>query len=687
MSFLNPWMWLFAAGLAVPILIHLTRNPSSRSVLFPSLFFLRRLPIRQRRRRRIQHPWLLLLRCLVILLLVAAFAGPVWIGPSRALPLTRPPHNHLLVVDVSHSMAIPPVQTRLREELDKILDGVGPADRVAAVAFADQARIVKTWESPEAALSSVPEEWIRPGFAATRLDEALRVAVELAKEANQPTGTIYVLSDFQQSGRLPPPADHPLPAGWSVVPIDVGLETRNLYIEEVRVEAELFEGVAVPPLQVKVRATGRSQSAGDTEPVEGTLVLFLDDRKAQELPYRLDASGEGTVQVPGFRLTQELVRGRLELRSAIPDALETDNRFYFVVRRSQPFEILIVGPAGREGASMLQTALSAGGNLPYRVRRTGQADLGETTRVIVWYDQPAAPGREVLQWVQEGGCLVVVLGPATLPARWTAAPEIPSPGERLYVRDADRAFATLTWRDPTHPFSSRLAGAESRALETVEFFAFRALSLTGGDRVILRSGTLPVLVERPWGEGRIVVFATTADPRWNDFPLRAGFVPFWQELVEYAAGRPRQRPYYRVGERVGPHLAAVPEGLEDSWSLVGPDGAVARGNDPAVVLEKPGYYEVRFKGGTSWIAANLPAAESDLTPAPPALLEAWRIGNRGGEEAPSQPPGDFASPARPWELWWPALAAALLVAVGEIWLANRIGRSRTRARPAWGEES
>ncbi|GAB4238333.1 MAG: hypothetical protein Kow00109_12690 [Acidobacteriota bacterium] len=687
MSFLNPWMWLFAAGLAVPILIHLTRKPSSRSVLFPSLFFLRRLPIRERRRRRIQHPWLLLLRCLVVLLLVAAFAEPVWIGPSQAIPLTRPPHSHLLVVDVSHSMAVPRVQERLREELARILDGIGPADEVAAVVFADRARIVKTWESPDPGLQSVPEEWVRPGFGATRLDEALRVAAELAEEAKRPAGTIYVFSDFQRSGHLPSPADNPLPAGWSVVPIDVGVPARNVYIEDVRVESELFEGVVVPPLLVKLRAGVRGDGAGEEDREQGSLVLFLDDRETQAVPYRMDASGEVGVQVPGFRLTQELVRGRLEIRPERADALATDNRFYFTVRRSEPFDVLVVGSEGREGAGMLETALSAGENLPYRVRREETAALNDATRVVVWYDQTTPPPREVLQWVRQGGCLVLVLGPSANPARWSGTPGVPRPGERLYIRDSERAFATLTWRDPAHPFTARLGEQESRALEAVEFFAFRALELTGEDRVVLRAGELPVLVERPVGAGRILAFASTADPRWNDFPLRGGFVPFWQELVEFGAGRPRLPPYRRVGDSVGAEAALIAAPSPDSWSLVDPDGEIRRGDGAAVALEKPGYHEVRFKGGTSWIAVNLPPSESDLAPAAPALLDAWRIQGRGSGMETDQSPEAAARPARPWELWWSALLLALALAVAEVWLANRIGRSRAPARPAWGEES
>ena len=65
----------------------------------------------------------------------------------------------------------------------------------------------------------------------------------------------------------------------------------------------------------------------------------------------------------------------------------------------------------------------------------------------------------------------------------------------------------------------------------------------------------PALLERREGKGRIVLFASDVDRRWNDFPLHPAFVPFTVEAVRYVSAAPdraRDYPVARVPEGVPP---------------------------------------------------------------------------------------------------------------------------------------
>ena len=59
MTFLAPLFLLGLAGLAIPVLIHLTQREKKTIQYFPSLMFVRRIPYQSVRRRAIRH-WLLL---------------------------------------------------------------------------------------------------------------------------------------------------------------------------------------------------------------------------------------------------------------------------------------------------------------------------------------------------------------------------------------------------------------------------------------------------------------------------------------------------------------------------------------------------------------------------------------------------------------------------------------------------
>jgi hypothetical protein len=84
MVFLNPWFLLGLFAAAIPVLIHLLHVRKLRTVEFSSLRFLKELQKSRLRTLRIRQLLLLLLRTLLIISLVLAFARPAVRGPFFA---------------------------------------------------------------------------------------------------------------------------------------------------------------------------------------------------------------------------------------------------------------------------------------------------------------------------------------------------------------------------------------------------------------------------------------------------------------------------------------------------------------------------------------------------------------------------------------------------------------------------
>ena len=76
MSALAPWFLAGLLTIGVPIFVHLINRTRKTVVEFPSLMFLQKIPYKSVRRQKLRHLLLLALRCLVLVLLVAAFTRP-----------------------------------------------------------------------------------------------------------------------------------------------------------------------------------------------------------------------------------------------------------------------------------------------------------------------------------------------------------------------------------------------------------------------------------------------------------------------------------------------------------------------------------------------------------------------------------------------------------------------------------
>jgi len=250
------------------------------------------------------------------------------------------------------------------------------------------------------------------------------------------------------------------------------------------------------------------------------------------------------------------------------------------------------------------------------------------------------------EFVRKGGGLMMAAGP-----HGQLAPSVLFPGGLGKVRRIPEmeGFAVLSDLDYGHPLFAPFRTARHGDFGAVRVFAYREMDETEGDRVLIRfDDGAPALVERSLGMGKIMICATSFDASWTDLPKRGLFPPFIHQALRYlkdALGE-KERTDFRVGER------PIPE------------------EEP---MRQPGIFQLPTSAGTRPVVVNVETVEGDL-----GIIDLEELGKRLAaleEVEPADPMREIVEEAREIEreqkTWWFLMIGVLVLAVGEMLLANR----------------
>ncbi|HSI09980.1 MAG: BatA domain-containing protein, partial [Rariglobus sp.] len=185
MSFFAPAFLIGLAGLSLPVLIHFLRRKKLQVIPWAAHRFLIASIKRNKQRLQFEDLLLLLLRCLLLALIVLAFARPFFksAGKPGAAAADNVAAQTVLLVDHSASTGWSDgVRTRLdeiRELADAELTALPGGAGVAVIAYSD--RVMPVIARPTRDLALVRRELARlhPVSRGSDLAPALRAALDL----------------------------------------------------------------------------------------------------------------------------------------------------------------------------------------------------------------------------------------------------------------------------------------------------------------------------------------------------------------------------------------------------------------------------------------------------------------------------------------------------------------------------
>ena len=677
MTFLAPLFLLGTVAIAVPIYLHLVQRERTKRTPFPSLMFVRKIPIKELRKRRLTHLFLLFLRCLGMILLIMAFGRPVitalWLNQVNPLAAT----SVVILLDHSLSMSPEPLWDRAVEAAEERIESLDQADEALIIQFGESAEVLSPWDDSPQRLRQALRQRAAPSWESTSYVEALRIAVDQLEDARNSRKEIYLITDLQSAGMA-------ATAGWRVPPEvlveieNIPAEETNLYVEEVRVERDVFTDQYPHTILARVRSDSE-------QPVAGEAQLFLEGQLIDRAGF--DTRPEGTVNLTfkPFEMEEGISRGKIVLEPS--DSLEDDNVYYFVVERQKPRRIRVLQEGDGSSSFYLENALTSGENLPFTVEVSAQLPSGSIdpaqTPLVVLNDLSRPPRASVFQsYLEAGGGLIVILSnnvrADTYNRDWDTLLPVQLV-ERNFVRQQDKPFTSITEVNWEHPIFFIFQDLHKAAVASTQFYSYWRMSPRQDATILARfdEGD-PALVEKAVGKGRIIVFASSLDPVWTDFPLRSAYVPFWYRVAQYTANWQSAPAALRVN-RVLPVEASTGEepGSSGSWNVIDPKGQRVLGldqdNPGFIQLKMPGHYEIRSNKRTDWVAVNTAPEESDLARVSLEEFHAVFVPREGRAEE-STLEASVLERDRQQSLWWLLLIVACLVFMTEWWVANRSRR-------------
>jgi hypothetical protein len=666
MGFLAPWFLAAAAGIALPLYLHLLKRQTTAPKEVSSLMLYESRTQSSTRHRRLRYFLLLSLRMLWLLLLILAFANPFFNRSTSALASNR---LVLLVVDNSFSMR---AGTRLADAKDAaitVLSGKGAA-RAQVAAFGSQLRFMTQPIEDQSALRAAVQA-IPPGDGHGNFGELARAVRAMAEAIHTPI-ELHLFSDMQRGDLAATFSDMALPANVTLLTHAVVTKAQpNWTVESVDAPGQVW-GKDAKPVHLQAVIAGYGTPAA-----QRTVSLVVNGKTTATKTAAVPANGRATVDFPALEVPYGFSRCEVKIDAA--DAFPADDLRRFAVERSDPQKALLIHNYGDTRSPLyVGAALSAAAQSAFVLESINVSEAADRKpsnyAFIVLSDLNSMPSlleNSLTGYVRSGGSLLIATGTSA-----GGRSQIPIFGAHVietrdYTRVPDRYMAVGS-SDSSYP-----AVAKGGGWPGVKFFyALNVDPGAGPDaaRVIVRlADQTPLLLEKRIGEGRVLLFTSGLDNLTNDFPLDPAFVPFIEQTARYLAGSERQG-----GAQLVDAYLELRNSREKGQSVevTDPDGKRPltlgeAASAQSVQLTEAGYYQLRLANGRQdVIGVNPDPKESNLDVIPDDVLALWQ--GKGGQSSQVASASNPTAPAKtPESFWWYVMLLVLAAAIAESVLASR----------------
>jgi hypothetical protein len=658
MSFLNLALLGGALAFCIPLAIHLLNKSRYTRIDWGAMFLLEQIVRQNRKRIRLEQIIMLLVRCAIPVLIALAMAQPVLTGWQKLIGSA--PGSTVVMLDSSYSMQARDDGANLRSRYDHALEQTRAM--LGAMPEGSQGQVVRVGGGFDPVTKTLTPELDRVGDKLESLSAdraladgpaALREGITQLSDAKTLKRDLVLVSDFQrvswsedsgfQRDRLKKLIDD-MPTKPSIVLMPVVSQPgQNLSITGVTLSSRAI-GVGQ---RIRIVCTVLNTSEEDAP---DTPVVLRVDGAAQDTQ-RLSISAGESADLVFFHKFEVGGPHRIEL-SLSDGVLAADDVYRVAVNVIESLPVLLVNgdlsvnakpkPFPENETDFLEIALApyaASADAPLadliKTQTIDPSQMDEVAldgqRAVVLANVPVLTNEQVKileAFVDGGGALIIFPGDHVQTTRFNEL--LYRKGKGLSPAGIDALAgkglgfdegATLLDDRYEHPALSLWNDPSNGTLRGATFSAWYNLKPDEDVRIIARLSTgHPLLVEREFGQGVVILCATSIDSGWSDLPLKPFYMPLMQRLIAFAATHAEPESNVFTGRPLTALLSTKPDKDRLIWQT--PDGEqlarpvkehgghwVCTLNDTAM----PGYYRLLIDDEAAKVfSVNLPRDESDL---------------------------------------------------------------------------
>ncbi|HIA70615.1 TPA: VWA domain-containing protein [Candidatus Poribacteria bacterium] len=692
MQFLTPF-FIFAGVLSatVPLIIHLLNRERAQRLVFSTIRFIRMSSQANIQKHKLKKLILLIIRMLILGLLGFAFARPFFAN-QLAVTGNAGGHRHVvLILDNSFSMSYRNSLDRGKQLAIAVVDQLRPSDRATLIKVSNATQTAKPLDTEHDLLRTAIDSVSLTNHTTDFLN-AIQSADELLQEVKIGQKEIVLISDLQTLGWERFIETDQLSPNVTIRFKDLHPEdTHNLAISDIKVPSIVLMD------QRRLEVIVRVANFGNRDFEKVPLNLFINQKliETKLIDVATHDITDVWFQVPLTDHTKQY--GYAELPD---DPIMIDNRRYFQFEGRQTIEVYCLnGEPNRDSRNneifYLQKATQALQKIvPIRFKSVSHflspdqmkdADLIILANVGNLTEKMA---KDLKSFVKSGGSLFITGGDQldldnyTLMLGTDRDSLLPCHLVAFVGDAADRdQYRIIANLDYNHPIFQPFKNPNHGDFSTSRFYRYIQAIPNDDARILARfDDQNPTLIEKEYGQGRILCFTSSIDREWTDMPIHAVYLPFLHEAIKYLAlNQSTQATNYLVGDVVELNNYNLPANTE--VAIFNPQGHETRlkinelGSALYSDTELTGIYSVHASGAENRkFCVNPDSRESNLTSKNAEELTSMLTN-------PNQQPTEISkemiityqeNTEKNQSLWWYAMLTLFALTIGEMFLANRV---------------